>query len=118
MELLTPELREQLLANGRQQALVRGTGRETDFFPVVKLFTPDGAATWLLTELYPDAPHIAFGLCDLGFGFPEPGDVSLAEIGALRGILGLPVERDLHFTATKPLSAYAKEAYRSGHIQA
>jgi hypothetical protein len=30
---------------------------------VVKLFTPDAACTWLLTELDPDDPDIAFGLC-------------------------------------------------------
>ena len=32
--------------------------------------------------------------------------------------LGLPVERDLHFVAKKPLSAYAEEARRLGSIQA
>lgn len=118
MQLLTDELRQQLLANGHQQAAVRGTKDEIDFHPVVKLFTPDGAATWLLTELYPTAPHIAFGLCDLGVGFPELGNVSLTELGALRGTLGLPVERDLHFVARKPLSAYASEASRLRHIKA
>lgn len=118
MPFLTKELREQLLANGRQQAAVRGTASEIDFYPVVKLFTPDAAATWLLTEIYPDGPHIAFGLCDLGLGFPELGDVSLAELSTLRGILDLPVERDLHFVAKKPLSAYAEEARRLGSIPA
>ena len=117
MQFLTQELREQLLANGRQQAAVRGTKDEIDFYPVVKLFTPDAAATWLLTEIYPDGTHIAFGLCDLGLGFPELGNVSLTELGTLRGILGLPIERDLHFVATKPLSAYAAEASRLGYIR-
>ena len=118
MQLLTKELREQLLANGRQQAPVRGTENEFDLYPVVKLFTPDGGATWLLTEIYPNGPDIAFGLCDLGLGFPELGDVSLAELGALRGKLGLKVERDLHFVATKPLSAYAEEASQLRYIRA
>ncbi|MHB1702498.1 MAG: DUF2958 domain-containing protein [Acidobacteriaceae bacterium] len=36
--------------------------------------------------------------------------VSLAELQSVRGRLGLPVERDLHFIATKPISAYAREA--------
>ncbi len=31
--------------------------------PLVKLFTPDAGATWLLTEIDPDAPSMAFGLC-------------------------------------------------------
>jgi hypothetical protein len=118
MHLLTPELRVQLLANGRAQEPVRGTDDEIDFHPVVKLFTPDGGATWLLTELDPEDPDIAFGLCDLGMGFPELGSVSIAELEAVRGRLGLPVERDRHFTATKPLSAYAAEASRAGAIVA
>jgi hypothetical protein len=57
-------------------------------------------------------------LCDLGLGFPELGYVSLAEITALRGPLGLPVERDLHFIGTKTLSAYASEAHKNGRIVA
>ena len=118
MELLTDELKEQLLANGRQQAPVRGTDAEIDFYPVVKLFTPDAGATWLLTEIDPDAPDLAFGLCDLGLGFPELGSVSLSELAALRGRLGLPVERDLYFVARKPLSTYAREASEAGHIRA
>ena len=115
MELLTDELKEQLLANGRQQAPVRGTDAEIDFFPVVKLFTPDAGASWLLSEIDPDEPDLAFGLCDLGLGFPELG-FRLSELTALRGHLGLPIERDLHFTPTKPLSAYASEASRRGSI--
>ena len=118
MELLTDELKEQLIANGRQQAAVRGTDEEIDFFPVVKLFTPDAGATWLLTEIDPDETDLAFGLCDLGLGFPELGSVSLSELASVRGRLGLPVERDLHFAPKKPLSAYAEEASESGHIRA
>jgi hypothetical protein len=118
MQLLTKQLREKLLANGRAQERVRGTDGEIDFHPVVKLFTPDGAATWLLTELDPEDPDIAFGLCDLGMGFPELGTVSIAELEAVRGRLGLAVERDRHFAATKPLSAYADEAMKSGAINA
>jgi hypothetical protein len=55
-------------------------------------------------------------LCDLGVGFPELGFVSMTELRALRGPLGLPVERDEHFDADKPLSAYANEAREHGRI--
>ena len=41
------------------------------------------------------------------------GDVVIVRPGAR-----LPVERDLHFTADKTLSAYAEEASRLGHIKA
>ena len=81
-----------------------------DFPPVVKLFTPDGAASWLLSELDPDDPDLAFGLCDLGLGAPALGYVRLSELDALRGGLGLPVERDRHFRGSKPLSAYLAAA--------
>lgn len=117
MQLLTQDLRDQLLANGRQQQPLRGTRDEIDFVPVVKLFTPDAGATWLLTEIDPEDPDIAFGLCDLGLGYPELGSVSLAELAEVRGRLGLPVERDLHFKGTKPLSAYADAARDLGRIK-
>lgn len=112
--LLTAEHYHQLLANGH---VTKGGGTH-DPFPVVKLFTPDAGATWLLTEIDPDEPSLAFGLCDLGLGFPELGYVSLDELLTLRGRLGLPVERDEHFHADKPLSAYAEEARQHEHIQA
>jgi hypothetical protein len=67
MELLTPEISEELLVNGEKTA----QGIEHDPYPVVKLFTPDAGATWLLTEIDPANPDIAFGLCDLALGTPE-----------------------------------------------
>ena len=106
MNLITETLRAQLLANGRQSL----DNDDFDPPPVVKLFTPDAGATWLLTEIDPHNHDHAFGLCDLGQGFPELGYVSLAELQSVRGRLGLPVERDLHFVATKAISAYACEA--------
>ncbi|HEV2558381.1 MAG TPA: DUF2958 domain-containing protein [Microvirga sp.] len=114
MPFITDAERERLLSNGRRAI------HEPAFDPqpVVKLFTPDGAATWLLTELDPDDPDLAFGLCDLGLGYPELGRVSLAELASVRGRLGLPVERDAHFRADKPLSLYAAEAQRSGRVLA
>ena len=84
---------------------------------MVKLFTPDAACAWLLSELDPDDTDIAFGLCDLGMGCPELGSVRISELQSARGKLGLPVERDLHFCATKTLSAYADEARECGCIK-
>lgn len=112
MILITPEIRAALLANGEKSK----AGTDHDPHPVVKLFTPDAGATWLLTELDPDDPDIAFGLCDLGLGCPELGSVSIAELESVRGRLGLPVERDLFFEADKPLSAYADAAVAAGMI--
>jgi Protein of unknown function (DUF2958) len=117
-KLLTDEIRERLLRNGRLQrdCVERGEAQH-DFLPVVKLFTPDAGCTWLLTELDPDDPDIAFGLCDLGMRCPETGSVSISELESVRGRLGLSVERDLHFRPTKTLSAYADEAWTHGAIR-
>ena len=84
MELMTKEHRAQLLANG--QAMAK-TDISNTVQPVVKLFMPDGAATWLLAWLEPEDMDIAWGLCCLGMGCPEVGpyrrlmcadDISLA----------------------------------------
>lgn len=112
MKLLTDAQRRELTANGERSA----AGEEIDPRPVVKLFTPDAGATWLLTELDPSDPDRAFGLCDLGLGCPELGYVSLAELGAVRGRFGLPIERDLHFAADQSLSTYADAARSRGRI--
>ncbi len=122
MNLLTTAQRNQLLANGRaqRQAIRYGAGDciAADPHPVVKLFTPDAGATWLLTELDPDDEDLAFGLCDLGLGEPELGYVRLSELAAVHGPMSLPVERDLHFEADKPISAYAAEAHEHRRIRA
>ena len=106
MKLMTKAQREIMLRNGIRSQ----DDPDYDPKPVIKLFTPDGAATWLLTELDPDDNDIAFGLCDLGMGFPELGSVRISELEQVRGRLGLPVERDRYFTADYPLSVYAKAA--------
>ncbi len=111
MNLITESERQQLLANG-----LASQEQERDHVPVIKLFTPDAAATWLLTEIDPFDHDRLFGLADLGLGCPELGYVSLAELTSLRGPMGLRVERDRHFAADRPLSAYADEARRHGRI--
>ncbi|MDA9463187.1 DUF2958 domain-containing protein [Bradyrhizobium sp. CCBAU 53415] len=116
MKLLTSAQRAKLLDNGRRQAGVKGTPDEIDFYPVVKLFNPCGAATWLLTEIDPSDETVAWGLCDLGMGFPEFGTVSLTELAAYRGRFGLGIECDLHFTARGPISTYIEAARRAGCI--
>lgn len=115
---LTEALYLRLLTNGRSSLEAAAAQAHFDPFPVVKLFTPDGGATWLLTELDPGEPDHAFGLCDLGMGCPELGYVSLAELQTVRGRLGLPVERDLHFQTDRPLSEYTRLAQAEGRIVA
>lgn len=40
MKLLTQDIHDKLMANGKKQEPVRGTEEEIDFMPVVKLFAP------------------------------------------------------------------------------
>ena len=110
MKLLTQEIRRKLIDNGRAQAKVKGTKAEKDFWPVVKLFYPAGAATWLLTELDPEDPDIAWGLCDLGMGCAEFGTVRISELESFRGRFGLGIERDRFFEARAPISRYIDAA--------
>ena len=88
MELLTPDQQAQLLKNGSTEE------KNKDHFPVVRLFAPGTGASWLLTRLHPTLSGLAYGLCDLGLGFPEIGSVALADLIGNE----LSVERDESFT--------------------
>ncbi|CAJ0797088.1 DUF2958 domain-containing protein [Ralstonia holmesii] len=110
--LITDNQRTQLLANGQASA----TGQTIDPMPVVRLFTPDAHATWLLTELDPADGDTAFGLCDVGIGMPELGHVKLSELASIVGPLKQPVMRDLYFRPTRTLSDYARLAHLNGSI--
>ena len=58
--LIPDDLRDRVIENGRTSEVQDGF----DPFPVVKLFTPDAGATWLITEAYPDGSDLRlFGLC-------------------------------------------------------
>jgi len=111
MALMTEEQRRKLIENGRER-----DRPGYDPLPIVRFFTPDANAVWLIIDADPDEPDRLFGLCDLGLGSPELGYVSLSELEALRGPLGLPVERDRHFEPDKPLSEYAADARAKGRI--
>ena len=117
MPLITSAQRQKLIENGRAQlAVIDRQDQVIDFEPVVKLFTPDGNGTWLLTEINNPDIDLTFGLCDLGLGSPELGYLILSELAAARGPLGLPIERDLHFVPTRTLSAYAEIARQHRRI--
>ena len=105
---------EQLYKNGLIQAKVKGTSKELDPVPVVKLFYPGGSGTWLLSEVEPDEPDVAWALADLGF--PEFGTVSLQELAELKGFAGLRIERDRFFKARAPISRYIEAARSAGQI--
>ena len=107
MSLLTPELRAALRAQGEARA--------EDQRPLVKLFNPLSAATWLASELDSDGDTL-FGLADLGFGCPELGSFSLREIEHIHLPYGLAIERDLAFSTPLSLSVWAAWSRRAGSI--
>lgn len=113
MQLITDEQREIMLANDRCYA----ENPSFDPMPVVKIFNPVGAATWLLCSLDHEDPDIASGLCDLGFGTPELGSVRVSELEETRLPLGLRLERDLYFKPRQTIGQYADEARRLGYIR-
>ena len=110
--LTTADQRAQLLANGA----ARAAGQSIDPLPVVRLFTPDAHATWLLAALDPADDDTAWGLIDLGIGMPELGTVKLSDLAGIVGPLQKPVLRDLYFRASRPLSEYVRLAQRDGSI--
>src|SRR5688572_12507093 len=60
---------------------------------LVKFFTPDSSWTWYASEF--DGEDILFGLVS-GLEV-ELGYFSLSELEEVRGPMGLPIERDLHY---------------------
>jgi hypothetical protein len=113
MKLFTKEIEERLIKN--RKATIAADGADLQHKPVVKLFDPFGAATWLLTEYDPEREE-AFGLCDLGMGCPELGYVSIAELRELK-IMGAPrIERDMYWQAKQTLNEYADMARANGGI--
>lgn len=108
-ELFPREAIEVLVRNNAESAkAIARDGNTPDHVPALKLFTPMGGATWLLTEYDPEAETF-FGLCDLGMGEPELGYVSRGEIEAT-AFSREPqlIERDEHFRPVHTLSVYVR----------
>ena len=110
--LVTDEQRAQLLANGH----ARFADAQADLWPVVRLFTLDAHATWLLAALDPVDGDTAWGLCDVGIGMPELGSIKLSDLATIVGPQRLPVRRDRHFHAARPMSEYLRLAQANGSI--
>ncbi len=90
MELLTTDLRQQLPPLYSQESVA-------DPLVICKFFTPDAGWTWYALEF--DGDDVFFGWV-VGHE-QELGYFLLSELEAVRGPLGLPIERDLHFRPTR-----------------
>ena len=99
MKLLTKALRKQIPS-------LYSTEDQEDPIVQAKFFTPDSSWTWYVTEF--DGEDIFFGYV-LGHE-AEFGYFSLSELESVRGPLGLPIERDLHFEPTKLSTVKKQEA--------
>ena len=109
MKLLTKEIREKL------PPLYAQDGKGGKAIAYLKLFTPDSSFTWWITEGSPikdesdaEVDYHFFGLVE--GQFKELGYVSLKEIEEVRGPMGLPIERDLHWQP-KTLEEIAPEMF-------
>lgn len=93
MKLLTQELRAQLPKIYSQEKV---------HDPIVhaKFFTPDSNWTWYVTEGEADGDDFRFFGYVIGLD-NEWGYFVLSELESARGLLGLPIERDLYFEARR-----------------
>ncbi len=111
MKLLTKEIRKRLPALYSQES------KGGKAIVHLKLFTPDSGWTWLITEGSAitdeqgnEVDFQFFGLVD--GQFKELGYVMLSELEAVRGSMGLPIERDLWWEP-KTLMEIAPEMFAS-----
>src|SRR5260370_40855478 len=99
MILLTPDLRERLLTNGRR--------RDIDHVPVAKFLQSAGRGRLARHRAGRGRRH-AFRPADLGE--PELGSFSLSEMQSLRLPFGMRIERAVLFEGLFPISAWAEAA--------
>jgi len=109
MKLLPCKIRERLPRLGEQD------GKGGKAVAYAKCFSPDSSWTWFITEGSPvrntdnePVDHILFGLVE--GQCKELGYFRLSELESVRGPMGLPIERDLHWKA-KTLEEIAPEMF-------
>jgi len=110
MKLLSKEIREQL------PPLYSQDGKGGKAVVYVKYFTPSSSWTWFATEgesvLDESGKEVDFKFFGLVEGHEkELGYFVLSELEEVRGPMGLPIERDLHFKP-KMLEEIAPEMFR------
>jgi len=111
MKLLTQEIRKML------PPLYAQDGKGGKAIVYMKLFTPDSSFTWFITEGSPirdeSSKEVDFHFFGLVDGHEkELGSVALSELESVRGPMGLPIERDLHWKP-KTLAEIAPEMFSS-----
>ncbi|PLP97919.1 DUF2958 domain-containing protein [Cupriavidus pauculus] len=110
--LITAAQRAQLIANGREAR----NRMVHDFHPVVRLYTPDARATWLLAAIDPNDEDLVYGLCDIGIGMPSLDRIKVSVLEALAGPCGRRVLNDRYFRPTRTLGEYTSLSQANGSI--
>ena len=111
MKLLPNEIREQL------PPLYAQDGKGCKAIAYLKLFTPSSSWSWHITEGEPVLDEQSRELDFRFFGLvdgheKELGYVLLSELEEVRGPMGLPIERDLHWKP-KTLEEIAPEMFKN-----
>ncbi|MDQ0456959.1 DUF2958 domain-containing protein [Rhizobium paknamense] len=86
-----------------------------DFPPVARLYDPNGQSVMLLTRSR-FCGHAVDALHNLADGMPVFQPLWIADIMALRPMLGIDLVHDETFTAAFPITAYIKAAAKTGRI--
>lgn len=86
-----------------------------DFPPVARLYDPNGQSVMLLTRSRL-CGHAVDALHNLAEGMPVFQPLWIADIMALRPMLGIEFVRDETFSATTPIGAYLEAAAITGRI--
>ena len=86
-----------LIPNDHTIPTLYTTENESNPICQLKLFTPDSNWIWYIIEM-DEQKELCFGYV-VGFE-QELGYFTLSELQNIRGVLNLPVERDLSFTPT------------------
>ena len=83
---------------------------------IMKLFNPCGAATWYFYEKLDEDTYMCFA--NLGdIEMAECGTVSMSELMAFRGFLGLGIERDMSFAPfSMTLQQVIDKIKSGGHV--
>ncbi len=87
----------------------------SDFTPVARLFDPKGTSVLLLTRsrFCSHAVDVLHNLADCG---PVFQSLWIADIMALRPMLGIDLVRDEKFSTSIPISSYIRAAAKTGRI--
>ena len=103
MKLMTKSIQSSIPKLGEQESL----GEEAVIH--VKFFDPCGSAIWYVTEYFPEE-QIFHGYVT-GLDFDQWENFSLIELEALKRLLRLGIERDLHLDERPISEILNKEAF-------